>query len=160
MWTDSSITLTWINNHPSKWKDFIQNRVVHIQEALPQVKWKFVPRKENPSDIATRGMSLSQLATHTCWWKGPYWLSQSVDSWPDHSYKVPASENLERRPPKICTTISKKQPEWDLLNRYSSLTKLLRITALCMKAINRFKRSKTQIHGPLTITEIDEVKIL
>jgi len=67
MWTDSSITLTWINNHPSKWKDFIQNRVVHIQETLPQAKWKFIHGKENPADVATRGISPSQLATQTTW---------------------------------------------------------------------------------------------
>ena len=27
MWTDSAIAYTWINNHPSRWKDFVHNRV-------------------------------------------------------------------------------------------------------------------------------------
>lgn len=27
LWTDSSVKLTWISNPPSKWKDFVCNRV-------------------------------------------------------------------------------------------------------------------------------------
>lgn len=36
LWTDSLITHTWINNHPSRWKEFIHNRVCYIQETIPQ----------------------------------------------------------------------------------------------------------------------------
>lgn len=159
MWTDSSITLTWINNHPSKWKDFIHNRVVYIQETLPQAQWKFTPGKENPADIATRGMSSSQLAQQSIWWKGPSWLSRSSNSWPDHSYSISNSENLEERPPKIClATTSNKQSSWDLLSRYSNLTKLFRITALCIRAVERFRRTHIKTLGPLTTTEIDSAK--
>lgn len=35
LWTDSSIVNTWLNNHPSKWKEFVHNRVCFIQETLP-----------------------------------------------------------------------------------------------------------------------------
>lgn len=77
LWTDSSITLTWINGHASRWKDFVQNRVVYIQETIPYAQWKFVPGKQNPTDIATRGVSSAHLSTFTPWWKGPAWLSHS-----------------------------------------------------------------------------------
>jgi len=56
LWTDSAITYTWINNHPSRWKEFVHNRVCFIQETLPQVIWCFVSGKENPADLATRGL--------------------------------------------------------------------------------------------------------
>lgn len=55
LWTDSSVSFTWINSHPSKWKEFVQNRVLYIQETLPAAKWHFVPGKQNPADYATRG---------------------------------------------------------------------------------------------------------
>nr|XP_012235059.1 PREDICTED: uncharacterized protein LOC105679561 [Linepithema humile] len=61
LWTDSSITLTWISNHPSRWKDFVHNRVCFIQETLPSASWNFVPGTENPADLATRGITPSQL---------------------------------------------------------------------------------------------------
>jgi len=66
LWTDSSVTLTWINGPASKWKDFVQKRVVYIQETLPQARWRFVSGKENSADIATRGVSPSQLNNFTC----------------------------------------------------------------------------------------------
>ena len=31
LWRDSSIVLTWLNHHPSRWKGFVQNRVCLIQ---------------------------------------------------------------------------------------------------------------------------------
>jgi len=61
LWTDSSITHT-LNNHPSRWKDFVYNRVCYIQETLPQAEWRFVPGTDNPADFATRGLTSSQLS--------------------------------------------------------------------------------------------------
>jgi len=68
LWTDSAITYTWVNNHPSRWKEFVHNRVCFIQETLPQAIWCFVPGKENPADLATRGLMLAQLIDTFTWW--------------------------------------------------------------------------------------------
>jgi len=68
LWTDSSITYTWINNHPSRWKDFVHNRVCYIQEMVPQAIWHFVPGHENPADLATRGLTPNQLSDMSIWW--------------------------------------------------------------------------------------------
>jgi len=76
LWTDSKVTLTWINNHPSRWKDFVHNRVCFNQETLPQAKWRYVPGDENPADLATRGFTPEQLAEKPLWWNGPLWLSK------------------------------------------------------------------------------------
>ena len=73
-WTDSSIVLTWLNHHPSRWKEFVQNRVCFIQEALPQARWRHISGKTNPADCATRGLSASQLSNHQLWWSRPSWL--------------------------------------------------------------------------------------
>lgn len=32
LWTDSTVTLTWIKGHPLRWKDFAWNRVLFSQE--------------------------------------------------------------------------------------------------------------------------------
>lgn len=63
-WTDSSVTLTWITSPPSRWKDFVRNRVEAIQDALLQASWRFVPGKENLADCASRGLRPEQLAKH------------------------------------------------------------------------------------------------
>ncbi|CAL1671780.1 unnamed protein product [Lasius platythorax] len=60
-WSDSSVTLTWISGHPSRWKDFVRNRVSAIQETLLNVPWRYVPGKKNPVDLASRGLKPEQL---------------------------------------------------------------------------------------------------
>ncbi|XP_071580293.1 uncharacterized protein [Temnothorax nylanderi] len=77
-WIDSEVARTWITNHPSRWKEFVQNRVCFIQETLPQVIWKLTPGTQNPADLATRGLSATQLLEHVEWWTGPQWLRQDA----------------------------------------------------------------------------------
>jgi len=76
LWIDSAVVYTWINNHPSRWKDFVHNQVCHIHETLPQALWRFIPGTDNPANCATRRFTPKQLLTHTIWWSGPQWLSQ------------------------------------------------------------------------------------
>lgn len=67
LWTDSSITLTWITSHPSRWKDYVCNRVTAIQEITSPSLWRFIPGKENPADCASRGLLADQLVKHSLW---------------------------------------------------------------------------------------------
>lgn len=62
LWTDSTVAYTWITNHPSRWKDFVHNRVCYIQDTLPQAHWGLVSGQENPADLATRGLTPIQLS--------------------------------------------------------------------------------------------------
>ncbi|GBN66356.1 hypothetical protein AVEN_232622-1 [Araneus ventricosus] len=39
------------------WKPFIANRTSEILDLIPWNSWRYVPTKENPADIGTRGMS-------------------------------------------------------------------------------------------------------
>ncbi|XP_071574141.1 uncharacterized protein [Temnothorax nylanderi] len=158
---DSEVALTWILGHPSKWKDFVQNRVSFIQKMLPQAVWQFISGKENPADLATRGLTPQQLLEFRTWWTGPHWLSQQQSTWPNDSYSLSSSENLEERPIKVATTLESKSPKiWDLINKYSDLTKLIRITALCKRVVKRFRGIKEfSFNIPLTVTELTDSKL-
>lgn len=159
LWTDSSITHTWLNGHPSRWKDFVYNRVCHIQETLPQAEWRFVPGTDNPADLATRGLTSSQLSELSSWWRGPSWLSQSSSTWPRLPTEQPIQENLEERPKKVLSANTRKSEQWDLIDRYSSLVKLYRVTATCQRAVSRFKKSiAMSFSGPLTTQELADAK--
>lgn len=155
-WIDSQVAYTWITNHPSRWKEFVHNRVCYIQETLPQCKWKLVPGVENPADLATRGITPSQFTENSTWWNGPNWLSQPCSAWPQAS-TLQANENLEERDIKVCTNVTTKLTKvWDLLSRYSNFTKLLRITALCRKFITKLKHNKTSyLSRHLTVSELE-----
>ena len=54
-WSDSTITLAWINAQPNRWSTFVANRVAEIQDVIPPSKWSHVPTKLNPADAASRG---------------------------------------------------------------------------------------------------------
>lgn len=77
LWSDSSVTLSWIRANPSRWKDFVSNRVSAIQKLLPKATWKYVSGKENPADSASRGLRPDQLESHVLWWYGPAWLESA-----------------------------------------------------------------------------------
>jgi len=44
LWADSAIVHTWINNHPSRWKEFVHNRVCYIHET-PTGNLEIHPRR-------------------------------------------------------------------------------------------------------------------
>ncbi|GFX27788.1 integrase catalytic domain-containing protein [Trichonephila clavipes] len=81
-WTDSRIVLSWLSGHPRKWKTFVANRTSEIMEVLPTKHWRHVPSKENPADIASRGIDPKCLPDCKLWWQGPPWLRLETSSWP------------------------------------------------------------------------------
>jgi len=147
MWTDSQVTLTWINNHPSRWKEFVHNRVCYVQDTLPLAKWKFVAGCDNPADLATRGLTPKQLKENEMWWNGPSWLSKTSSEWPIELQRLTETRILEERKPLLVNIKAKPTVYWDLLDRYSNLNRLLRITAWCHRAVNCFKhRASSRRH--------------
>ncbi|KAL6418140.1 hypothetical protein ACFW04_011084 [Cataglyphis niger] len=97
--------------------------------ALPGACWHHLPGKENPADCASRGISPSELVHHLLWWKGPLWLSEDRTSWP-----------------------SVIEPEE--LTRFSSLNRLVRVTAWC----RRWKRALAAKHPPPVAASLPPAK--
>ena len=118
-WTDSQIVLTWLRKHPCHWKTFTANRVSLIQTKLPSATWAHVPTKENPADLATRGVQPEELSESDLWWHGPVWLSQSQSEWPQ-----PAG-------PARAHHVAPGAAEPEILTRFSSLSALIRFLAFC-----------------------------
>ena len=73
-YTDSKVALHWIRGAEKEWKQFIQNRMTEIRTLLPDAIWVHCAGKDNPADLPSRGMSLTQQATSDLWKKGPDWL--------------------------------------------------------------------------------------
>ncbi|XP_045774363.1 uncharacterized protein LOC123873546 [Maniola jurtina] len=73
-WTDSTIVLGWLRMAPNLLKTFVQNRIVEIHELTGELPWRHVSGKDNPADMASRGVLLNDLATSTLWWEGPCFL--------------------------------------------------------------------------------------
>nr|XP_034192204.1 uncharacterized protein LOC117609699 [Osmia lignaria] len=141
LWTDSQVSLIWIKSQASRWKDYVRNRVIQIQELTPNAHWRHVPGTSNPADCASRGISTDQLQRLELWWKGPSWMALDHDHWPEQKEFSTLTSELEVRPNvSLFASAQKLSYHWDLIYKYSSLIKLYRLTALCFRFASRLKR--------------------
>lgn len=132
LWSDSTVTLDWIRGHPSRWKTYVANRVSEIQLAAPDAYWHHVSGQDNPADCASRGLPPRQLPAYTLWWKGPDWLTGDPH-WNTPTPRTGELTELEARSSVHGTTCEEPASGEYLLTRYSSLSKLLRVTAWCRR---------------------------
>ncbi|XP_011864190.1 PREDICTED: uncharacterized protein LOC105560050, partial [Vollenhovia emeryi] len=130
-WTDSTIVLAWVTQHPSRWKTFVANRVNEIQSRLPNCQWRHVSTEDNPADCASRGIFGDEIINHALWWRGPPWLQFDPDKWPRPDPCIAPTAPLEERIASL--QCSQRRDPWDLASRYSSWPRLIRVTAYLLK---------------------------
>ena len=146
-WTDSTITYYWITlvNH-KEWKQWVDLRVNKIRDIIPDHYWNHVPGELNLTDLATRGIKPTTIINNKLWWHGPQFLKLTEESWPKtdnvtmkHTVEMKKEKYMlllnlnERNMPRISYVIN--------IDKYSSLTKLLRITAYVMEFMNKLKNT-------------------
>lgn len=68
MFTDSKVALGWIQGNPKRWKTFVANRVVKINQNVSEEKWLHVVCCIR---IKSGGIYPSELLNHELWWHGP-----------------------------------------------------------------------------------------
>lgn len=83
LWSDSTVALSWLQSHSSRWATFVANRVSHIHDITPTEWWHHVSSIDNPADVCSRGQLPHELLNNTLWWSGPSWLSLSQNPQPD-----------------------------------------------------------------------------
>lgn len=157
-WTDSTIVRAWIKGDPSRWSAFVANRVAEIQRSFQVQHWHHIGSEDNPADCATRGVYPGALKHHPLWWTGPVWLQKPKEFWPSSSIINDTMEEIKT------TTIAAKTTtvnNSDLKDKYSSLTRLLRIPAYCLRFIhNNLCASSDRNIGPLSTIELQAARMV
>ncbi|GFT28817.1 integrase catalytic domain-containing protein [Trichonephila clavipes] len=148
-WTDSKIVLSWLSGHPRQWKTFVANRTSEIIEVLPTKHWRHVPSKENPADIASRGIDPKCLPDCKLWWQGPPWLRLETSRWPKaESSCDEASDEVKAEQKSVSIfnlfTHTSNDVIHGLFEHYSSLSKVIRIFAYCQRFIKNCKKIASQ----------------
>jgi len=131
--------------------------VSHIQQHLPEAQWKHVPGRENPADCASRGIPPSALNNHPLWWTGPAWLRQSEPSWPSDGGSMTDAELPEQRNVGSFNVVRQVIVEPEILLRFSSLHRLLRVTAWCHRW--RHKATPSTLHSTDTAPTLEPDEI-
>ena len=133
--TDSQVALYWIQGKDKEWKQFVQNRVMEIRALVPCAKWRHCPGSKNPADIPSRGVAPAEFRTkQNLWMHGPTSLEDSpqLESPPEEC----VAELKTRHSTKATTNLYSTVKELMISSKkYSSLKKLLRVTAYVFKFI-------------------------
>lgn len=162
-WTDSTIALAWIRGDAARWKPFVRNRVVEIQDSSQVVNWRHCPGSDNPADALTRGLTVQKLTDEKQWLEGPRWLAHTEEQWPTATQGDTDSftevEDERRKEIVLATLIgTEPTPAPFLLSRYSSYQRVLRISAWIRRFVLN-SRSALRTTGPLTAAETEEAEM-
>ncbi|XP_053956260.1 uncharacterized protein LOC128861907 [Anastrepha ludens] len=139
-WTDSTITLAWLQAHPSRWVTFIANRVADIQEVLPPECWNHVRSEQNPADCASRGITPSELLRHQLWWAGPIFLKSTEQLWKQKKSKEHTTELGIRN--SIRAHVTNSTDYWSVMTKYSSYSKLRRVISYVLRFLTNIRANR------------------
>lgn len=154
LWTDSAIVLGWLQKAPQSLKTFVANRVTEILSLSRKTMWKYICTGDNPADLGTRGCSPQDLVNNNLWWHGPPWLQEPEEAWPKpRSFDPPDLES------KRVSTFHLLITE-DIITRFSSINKALRVTCYIIRFINRCRKIPQPENLNLSTKEIDFAKQL
>ncbi|XP_018377310.1 PREDICTED: uncharacterized protein LOC108770304 [Trachymyrmex cornetzi] len=126
IWGDSTIVLHWLKTSHLL-KPYVSHRVA--QEITHPQFWRHVRSKDNPADAS--------------------WLTNVESEWPNNIVELNEIPELRKN---VCLTTN--VVDLSIFQRYSSYSRMLRVTAWCL----RF-RPKNTYRGQLCINELDEAEI-
>ena len=151
--SDSQVALSWVLTQKVKAKNiFAQNRIKDItllrNEILDNLgincHFKYIPTSQNPADLLTRGMSFEKFTENLLYWKsGPEFLTRknSEIDWPtgQNGCFSEVTKNL------VSSNVSRIVKNVILIdiNRFSSITKILRIVTFVFIFIYKLKRKNS-----------------
>ena len=166
LWTELQCVSAWITS-PHQQPVFIQNRLAIIRQESA-VTYRYVITSENPADLPSRGTSAQQLQHNDLWWHGPTWLTLCPDEWP--TWNVPPCDlqtiTESSTPSVIFETkldhVSANHPgQHDIstlftieIQRFSSLSRLLCVTAWIRRFLNNICMINEKRYGPFRADEL------
>ncbi|XP_077282625.1 uncharacterized protein LOC143908736 [Temnothorax americanus] len=155
-WSDSEVALAWIRSAPHRWKTFVRNRVARIQSNTDISCWRHVDTKSNPADCCSRGLFPQELVDHQLWWTGPAWLAkfeptpETILETDDFPEEEKSHVFVVVNPADVVNSASVVN---SLLDRFSSLDKLVRIFSYCLRFVNRLKSNSP--HRTLVVDQVE-----
>lgn len=172
LWSDSTITLQWINHPVHELKLFVANRVKRIHEATDQKNWHHVRTNENPADLISRGIAPKDIINNELWWHGPAWLKEPQEKWPKplnfRAMNVPPECEFELKVMSVTVAsvdlekfqrfVSNKPMCINLIDYTNNLDKLLRIMSYVLRFCKNI-RNKERLKST-SLIDLEQIKKL
>lgn len=141
-WSDSKVVLAWLKLQPCNLQTFVSHRVSEIQGISDVHNCNYVSTKENPADLASRGIYPKNLPVAELWWKGHHWLSKMEIDWPSSQSPLIVDNLLETKKITLITALIKPLVIHNIRNKNERLTDDLTVNELdqSMKTLVRFSQ--------------------
>ena len=139
-WTDSMIVLNYIRNESRRFQTYVVNRVTEIRELTDPYQWRHCAGAINPADDASRGLEMSDVLKNDRWLKGPYFLHEREDEWPESKFDIVSSGILELKKDIYTTSIEPAATMEDLVTRSSNWVHTLRRVAWLLRFLDWIQR--------------------
>ncbi|CAG2195808.1 unnamed protein product [Mytilus edulis] len=158
--SDSQCVLKWISTK-KELNVFVKNIIAEIK-AHKDVKFMYVNTMENPDDVATRGTTASKLKNDSLWWHGPKCSNYDTQNWKNDSfgdnssvekmYQSEIKDENSRCSTLLCNQIEEenRSPLGIDCRKFSSYTKVIRVTAWIQRFVSRMKKDKSSTGKVLT----------
>ncbi|XP_066016486.1 uncharacterized protein [Pocillopora verrucosa] len=159
--TDSTITLAWIQGPSRSFKPFVSSRVGEIQSNSDPNQWKHIPSEDNVADDLSRGIRVNELQGR--WKNGPEFLYLPESQWPITTTLPAPNVDMERRQMQILTAVTAPKASNGIDPRkFSSWRKLISVTARIRRLAVKIRLKKYDQHGKeglLTPEELQQAEI-
>ena len=164
-WTDSSTVFQWIRGVSKRHPAFIANRIGEILDSTEPNHWNHCPGQLNPADDGSRGLPVSSITSGSRWVNGPAFLHLPEERWPKGNAKLeipkPSVDDPQAEEMAVTWTGVVKDSRNDFLSpaKYSSLIKLLKVTAYLIRFIYNCKHPKSERRiGSLMVEEMEQAR--
>lgn len=118
------------------------NRITAIREISNPFQWRHISSKDNPADIASRGMKVPDFLKNSGWLEGPRFLLKLEKDWParyDGDIRVDTDDPEVKRETLVNSVVDDTLKATDRLVSYFSDWKRLKV------AVAWFLRLKTML---------------
>ena len=167
-YTDSEIALQYIKQSPDKWKPFIANRVMAIQETTDPSLWRHIPGEKNPADAPTRGVPATKFIRCVNAWVSPamdllpHQNPDSSDinsapnspSWPVSYYAHQEDIKSDDRDDSRTLIENRFTKPFISCERWSKFTKAMRVMAFVLRFIANCRSKAKKMVGHISPTEL------
>ncbi|MCP3850322.1 MAG: hypothetical protein GY694_08820 [Gammaproteobacteria bacterium] len=133
---DSRVALGTLNKGNLS-DDFTGNCVAEVRSKTENTVFAWVKSEENIADLGTRGTKPGMIREETDWQRGPAWLRDPVETWP---VEICHFDEL----PSVSLHVETDAPVIDA-SKFSSLDRLHKVTALCLKFATSRGNGKGQL---------------
>ena len=151
--------LNYIRNESRRFQTYVANRVTEIRELTFPHQWRHCPGAINPADDASRGLRIEEFLRSERWLKGPPFLRQSEDQWPENRFEDVSPDVLELKKAIYSTGLQPPSPVEELIDRSSDWVQTLRRVDWLLKYLDWLRWRAEKNAGRKTEVKYVERKI-